>query len=681
MHNSNIMKSAVFFRRSLATRLHQSSALGVAHYDSRGVASVFACSLSSYPQHGYQKTNLRSSSAAGQHNNIAWFMAASSIIAAVSGAKISTSDRSNLTCQCESIKNDDSSVHWDAFMRKSTHPGDDDDDDDDDDEDQEETTHDEHEEDIANEDDLPIYTAAQVAMNNGKGTNSRVWMTYGGNVYDVTDFISNHPGGNQLILQAAGGPIEPHWHVYRQHFASDLPQKYMEKMRIGTLDPADQEIVDNMMEMKSENEKDPYDDEPSRSPLLIVHGSTPMNAEVPAVILTDKYITPVSEFYIRHHHPVPLLSEEQIENYQLDVDLSLLTKQKNKIAKLSLAQIKSLPKVEVTSTLQCSGNRRSGFNDLRKTSGTPWSQGAISTAKWGGARLTDVLLLASKNLQADDDGGSIPPFAGKGPKYAQLLLQNLQELVDTCPNLQHIRFECLDGMSSSVDVSKALSPFGDVILAYEMNDEVLNREHGYPLRIIVPGYAAVRSPKWVSKLELAEDQSEGMWHRGLNYKILPPSVTDVNEVNLDQMPGLSEVSVFSGITKVSRVVEEDEAGSNDAGKTMTPGDTVLVKASGWAWAGGGRNIVRVDLTGNNGTSWARTNITHGSDQPLGKGWAWVFWECPSIPATVCEDGISVELSCKGVDLAFNTQPESSDGMWNVRGLGNNSWFRLRHKVM
>lgn len=643
LNTSNITKSAVFFvrRRSLAALLQKP------HYNSRGVASVFACSLSTYPQQSYQKK--RSS---GHQNNIAWFMAASSIIAAISGAP-------NLTCLCESIKDDDS----------------------DDEDDQEEATHDEQEEDIANEDDLPIYTAAQVAKNNGKGPNSRVWMTYGGNVYDVTDFINNHPGGNQLILQAAGGPIEPHWHIYRQHFASDLPQKYMEKMRIGTLDPADQEIVDNMMEMKSENEKDPYDDEPSRSPLLIVHGSTPMNAEVPADILTDKYITPVSEFYIRHHHPVPLLSEEQVENYQLDVDLSLLTKQKNKIAKLSLSQIKSLPKVEVTSTLQCSGNRRSGFNDLRKTSGTPWSQGAISTAKWGGARLIDVLLLASMNIQADDDGGSIPPFTGKGPKYAQLSLENLQELVDTCPNLQHIRFECLDGMSSSIDVCKALSPFGDVILAYEMNDEVLNREHGYPLRVIVPGYAAVRSPKWVSKLELAEEQSEGMWHRGLNYKILPPCVTDVNEVNLDEMPGLSEVGVFSGITKVSRVVEEDEAGSNDVGKTMVPGDTVLVKASGWAWAGGGRNIVRVDLTGNNGTSWARTNITHGSDQPHGKGWAWVFWECPSIPATVVEDGISIELSCKGVDLAFNTQPESSDGMWNVRGLGNNSWFRLRHKVV
>ena len=96
--------------------------------------------------------------------------------------------------------------------------------------------------------------------------------------------------------------------------------------------------------------------------------------------------------------------------------------------------------------------------------------------------------------------------------------------------------------------------------------------------------------------------------------------------------------------------------------------------------GGGRNIVRVDVTGDNGKSWANANITEGSDQPYGRAWAWVFWECPSVPATVCEDGRSVEVSCKGVDSSFNTQPESSDGLWNVRGLANNSWYRLRHRV-
>lgn len=86
------------------------------------------------------------------------------------------------------------------------------------------------------------------------------------------------------------------------------------------------------------------------------------------------------------------------------------------------------------------------------------------------------------------------------------------------------------------------------------------------------------------------------------------------------------------------------------------------------------------MTGNGGKSWSTTTIVQGDDQPFGRAWAWVFWQSNAIPALVCEDGKTVELSCKGVDMAFNTQPESSDGMWNVRGLANNSWYRLRCKV-
>ena len=110
-----------------------------------------------------------------------------------------------------------------------------------------------------------------------------------------------------------------------------------------------------------------------------------------------------------------------------------------------------------------------------------------------------------------------------------------------------------------------------------MNDEALPRDHGYPLRVIVPGYAAVRNVKWVSRLELSNEEAVGAWQRGLNYKVLPPAVVDAKNVDLDGMPGLGEVSVFSGITDVERV--------GDEGKKMVPGETVLVKASGWAWAG------------------------------------------------------------------------------------------------
>ena len=188
--------------------------------------------------------------------------------------------------------------------------------------------------------------------------------------------------------------------------------------------------------------------------------------------------------------------------------------------------------------------------------------------------MVDVLLLASQQLAASEKNGSAKSNDGNDLLST---LHSLQTLLSKDSRLQHLRFESLDGMQASIDIVKALNPFGDVILAYEMNDEPLSRDHGYPLRVIVPGYAAVRNVKWLSKLELAEEEATGMWQRGLNYKVLPPSVLDANQVDLNKMPGLSEVSVFSGITNVGPVAKEK--------KKMVPGETVMVKASGWAWAG------------------------------------------------------------------------------------------------
>ena len=77
---------------------------------------------------------------------------------------------------------------------------------------------------------LPVYTMAQVSANNGQN-GKPMWMTYGGIVYDVTTFIANHPGGSEKISEAAGSAIEPFWHIYRQHFASDLPMKLVSNSR------------------------------------------------------------------------------------------------------------------------------------------------------------------------------------------------------------------------------------------------------------------------------------------------------------------------------------------------------------------------------------------------------------------------------------------------------------------
>jgi sulfite oxidase len=189
------------------------------------------------------------------------------------------------------------------------------------------------------------------------------------------------------------------------------------------------------------------------------------------------------------------------------------------------------------------------------------------------------------------------------------------------------------------------------------------------LQVIVPGYGGIRNVKWVNKVEISKEESEGPWQRGLNYKILPPGVDDASKVHMEDMPSMSEASLYSGITEMA---------PSSFAKNAQPGDRVIMKVRGWAWAGGGRRIVRVDLTGDEAKSWTSAQLKEGSEQRPGRAWAWTFWEA-EVPALVKED-MSVEIACKSIDSAFNVQPESCDHVWNVRGLGNNSWFRMGYRL-
>jgi len=509
-------------------------------------------------------------------------------------------------------------------------------------------------------DGYPVYTSEEVAENDGKD-GKPTWMSYGGVVYDVTKFIANHPGGSEKIMMAAGSSIEPFWHTYRQHFASDLPSRLMEHMVIGRLLEKDQVLIDDQMEVIYETSEDPFEHEPVRHKALRVHSEHSMNAETPANLLTNCYLTPNSLFYIRHHHPVPFLTTDQVQSFALEIDLSAYAPKndddegKKYITKYTLEDLKTkFPHTHVTATLQCSGNRRSGFNQFQRTSGTGWGQGAISTAKWTGVRLSDLLQDAGLDnaIQAEEEFG-----------------------------LRHVRMHALDGMSASVGIQKVMNPYGDCIIAYEMNDQLLPRDHGYPLRVVVPGYAGIRNVKWVNRIELAKEEAEGPWQRGLNYKILPPSITDANEVDIEAMPSVMEPSLFSGITNLQVGDVQPKEGPKKQKKddnNHQPGDVVTMAVSGWAWAGGGRNIVRVDVTGDNGHSWTSAVLKEGKEQRFGKAWAWTFWKA-EVPAVILRDG-TVDMASKAIDNAFNVQPESSDHVWNVRGLGNNSWFRRSFRV-
>eukprot|EP00592_Proboscia_alata_P014434 CAMPEP_0194393252 /NCGR_PEP_ID=MMETSP0174-20130528/123197_1 /TAXON_ID=216777 /ORGANISM="Proboscia alata, Strain PI-D3" /LENGTH=271 /DNA_ID=CAMNT_0039188919 /DNA_START=286 /DNA_END=1099 /DNA_ORIENTATION=+ len=104
-------------------------------------------------------------------------------------------------------------------------------------------------------DPLPVYKLADLARNNGKN-GSRVWITYDGIVYDVTDFLARHPDGAENILSAAGNSVELFWNLYRQHYASDVPMNVIEDYIIGMLDDDEHQILDE--KLTDANHNNPY---------------------------------------------------------------------------------------------------------------------------------------------------------------------------------------------------------------------------------------------------------------------------------------------------------------------------------------------------------------------------------------------------------------------------------------
>lgn len=98
---------------------------------------------------------------------------------------------------------------------------------------------------------------------------------------------------------------------------------------------------------------------------------------------------------------------------------------------------------------------------------------------------------------------------------------------------------------------------------------------------------------------------------------------------------------------------------------------------GYAWSGGGRDIVRVDVSLDGGRTWAPATLTKPPTNAPGRAWAKSLFEATlPLPEAVRANGGALDVVVKATDDAYNTQPESPAGVWNVRGLVNNSWHRV-----
>ncbi|KAK5992993.1 Sulfite oxidase [Cladobotryum mycophilum] len=525
---------------------------------------------------------------------------------------------------------------------------------------------------------LPRFRISDVRKHDAKSGNP--WVVYGDKVYDITDWIAAHPGG-QVILTAAGGSIEPYWNIFTIH-KNKYVQDILEQYCIGYVHKDD--LVDG--KPAQELIEDPFADDPQRHAALMTHTSKPRNAETPGEVISSEFLTPNELFYVRNHFWVPKMTDEEAEAHVLTIELLDGTTKEYTLRDLKT----KFPKRSVTAVLQCSGNRRSHMSQDsgRKTNGLPWTAGAISNATWEGVYLADVLADAGFDRMTVLDGTS---------------------------EEKHVHFAGLEAYAASIPIKKAVDPQGDVLLAYGMNGKTLPRDHGFPLRSVVPGNVAARSVKWLNHIALSDEESYSQWQRK-DYKCFGPNQT---KVDWDAAPSIQEMPVQSAITTVKLGDWKAGNGASSSPSPKVPARDISL--SGYAISGGGREVIRVDVSADNGKNWSQAHLLpdcvakDGSSSPCkGHGaWAWKRWQFngtlpldafkdaedndPSDDGnTIMREGAEgaggdaskarakndrnkrcTTLVVKATDEVYNTQPEHQAAIWNVRGNLATAWHRVQ----
>jgi len=233
---------------------------------------------------------------------------------------------------------------------------------------------------------------------------------------------------------------------------------------------------------------------------------------------------------------------------------------------LTFEEINRLPKVEVTDTLECSGNSRSLLKD--KASGNPWTIGGVGNAVWGGIWLKDVLAKAGLKDDARHVSfeGLDQPLGSAGIKFIR-----------------------------SIPLDKALS---STLLAYEMNGQPLPLEHGYPLRALALGWTGANCVKWLHRIEVLDRPFEGFFM---------DKVYRVFQKGEDPISG----EVVKGIQVKSIIVEPAKDQILSAG---------IVPVRGAAYAGEA-GIEKVEVSVDHGATWHPAELI-GLEQP----YAWRHWE-------------------------------------------------------
>jgi DMSO/TMAO reductase YedYZ molybdopterin-dependent catalytic subunit len=313
-------------------------------------------------------------------------------------------------------------------------------------------------------------------------------------------------------------------------------------------------------------------------------------------------VSPIGLHYLLTHFDVPYVPGD---DWQIEIAGRVQTAQA-----LPISDIKALPARTLTVTLECAGNGRANMRPRYPS--MPWAYEAVGTAAWTGTPLHHVLNRAGLL----DDAVEIS-FIGADRGYDR--------------GQEH-------AYGRSLKRRDALS--GDVLLAWAMNGQPLPPQHGFPLRLIVPGWYGMASVKWLKRIEALAMPYDGFQQvSSYMYRAAPdaPStpVTHMRVKSLLIPPGLGD------FYSRHRMVEGGP-----------------IPLFGRAWSGAGVGITRVELGIDGAWQEARLGPEHGK-------FAWRAWSS----TWNAERGEHV-LSCRATDASGDTQPLAA--RWDVGGFGNNA---------
>ena len=317
-----------------------------------------------------------------------------------------------------------------------------------------------------------------------------------------------------------------------------------------------------------------------------------------------KYLTDQSRLFVRNHTVTPTIDRT---TWRLKVFGDGLATPRTEADALSLSfgDLRALPNVTHESVHECTGNGRSFFTAQQgqTVSGTSWKLGAVGTVVWEGVRLRDLLkhLGISPSAVSIQASGLDPEYSAGGVNYGRV--------------------------RRPFPVSKALD---DAILAWGANGTPLLPDHGYPLRLVLPGWVGIGSIKWLGSLEVATTELTSPWNTkwyrltGGSYPADSPPLT-VNPVrSAFELPW---------------------------GATLPRGKVTL---TGRSWSGAAR-IHRVEVSVDGGATWKKAELQdarRGYDPAAMRGFGWSQW---SIRAHLKKTG-PTQLLARATDRVGRTQP-------------------------